>query len=46
VGLVAQADLIKGYNVDQARERLLASALGRLSKDVQSHYGLEPISLV
>ncbi|MHB8127218.1 MAG: DUF3427 domain-containing protein [Desulfitobacteriaceae bacterium] len=31
VGLAAQAGLLKGYRTDQERERLLASALGRLS---------------
>ena len=31
VGLAAQAGLLKGYQVDAVRERLLASALGRLS---------------
>lgn len=31
VGLAAQADLLKGYKIDQERERLLAPALGRLS---------------
>ncbi|EGW38292.1 DEAD/DEAH box helicase [Desulfosporosinus sp. OT] len=31
VGLAAQAGLLKGYQVDTERERLLASALGRLS---------------
>ncbi|MHB8127151.1 MAG: DUF3427 domain-containing protein [Desulfitobacteriaceae bacterium] len=31
VGLAAQAGLLKGYRSDQERERLLASALGRLS---------------
>jgi len=31
VGLAAQAGLLKGYQVDDVRERLLASALGRLS---------------
>jgi hypothetical protein len=31
VGLAAQAGLLKGYRVDNEKERLLASALGRLS---------------
>ena len=31
VRLATQADLLKGYKVDQERERLLAPALGRLS---------------
>ena len=31
VGLAAQAGLLKGYKGDQERERLLASALGRMS---------------
>jgi len=31
VGLAGEADLIKGYRAEPEKERLLASALGRLS---------------